>query len=187
MSFELDLITQRSGEPVPQAGHTLAESRAEDILERAGLAREQALALAAERGGHPDHPDKDDPLDAAIWQRSIGDEPAWDSPWGRGRPGWHAECTAMAIATYGPSLDLHAGGADLAFPQVTGKRPAKVRLVNAYMPRPAGHRPRRQLSARCNQRGDRQQATQPHCPAPTTNSKHSLTSPTLCGNACLLA
>jgi cysteinyl-tRNA synthetase len=90
--------------------------RAEGILERAGLAREQALAFAAERGGHPDDPDKDDPLDAAIWQRSIGDEPAWDSPWGNGRPGWHAECTAMAMATYGPSLDLHAGGADLAFP-----------------------------------------------------------------------
>lgn len=90
--------------------------RADDILERSGLARPEALALAAERGGHPEDPDKDDPLDAAIWQRSVGDEPAWESPWGRGRPGWHAECTAMALATFGPSLDLHAGGTDLAFP-----------------------------------------------------------------------
>jgi cysteinyl-tRNA synthetase len=90
--------------------------RAAGILERAGLGREQALALSAERGGHPDDPDKDDPLDAAVWQRSIGDEPAWESPWGNGRPGWHAECTAMALATFGPSIDLHAGGEDLAFP-----------------------------------------------------------------------
>jgi cysteinyl-tRNA synthetase len=90
--------------------------RVDGVLERAGLARDAALALAAERGGHPDDPGKDDPLDAAIWQRSIGDEPAWDSPWGKGRPGWHAECTAMALATFGPSIDLHAGGADLAFP-----------------------------------------------------------------------
>jgi cysteinyl-tRNA synthetase len=90
--------------------------RADGILERAGLSREEAVALAAERGGHPDDPDKDDPLDAAVWQRSIGDEPAWVSPWGKGRPGWHAECTAMALATFGPSIDLHAGGADLAFP-----------------------------------------------------------------------
>ncbi len=90
--------------------------RADGILERAGLARDEALALAGERGGHPDDPDKDDPLDAAIWQRSTGDEPAWESPWGQGRPGWHAECTAMALAVFGPSIDLHAGGADLAFP-----------------------------------------------------------------------
>jgi cysteinyl-tRNA synthetase len=80
------------------------------------LDRDEAIRLAAERGGHPDDPDKDDPLDAALWQRSIGDEPGWDSPWGRGRPGWHAECSAMALATLGPSIDIHAGGADLAFP-----------------------------------------------------------------------
>ncbi|HEX5265554.1 MAG TPA: class I tRNA ligase family protein, partial [Acidimicrobiales bacterium] len=53
---------------------------------------------------------------AALWQRSIGDEPAWDSPWGRGRPGWHAECTAMAVSTFGPTVDLHVGGQELAFP-----------------------------------------------------------------------
>ena len=48
--------------------------------------------------------------------RSIGDEPAWPCPWGPGRPGWHAECTAMALTTFGATVDLHAGGADLAFP-----------------------------------------------------------------------
>jgi cysteinyl-tRNA synthetase len=90
--------------------------RGAEVPARAGLDRETALALAAERGGHPDDPDKTDPLDAAVWQRSIGDEPAWDSPWGSGRPGWHAECTAMAVATCGPTVDLHLGGAELAFP-----------------------------------------------------------------------
>ncbi|HET6965159.1 MAG TPA: class I tRNA ligase family protein [Acidimicrobiales bacterium] len=90
--------------------------RGADVPARAGLDRDAALALAAERGGHPDDPDKVDPLDAALWQRSVGDEPAWDSPWGRGRPGWHAECTAMALATFGPTVDLHLGGAELAFP-----------------------------------------------------------------------
>jgi cysteinyl-tRNA synthetase len=81
-----------------------------------GLSREEATSLAAERGGHPDDPNKDDPLDAALWVRSMGDEPAWPSPWGPGRPGWHAECTAMALTTFGATVDLHAGGADLAFP-----------------------------------------------------------------------
>jgi cysteinyl-tRNA synthetase len=90
--------------------------RAAGVHEAAGLSRGEALALAAAHGGHPDDPAKDDPLDAAVWVRSTGDEPAWPSPWGDGRPGWHAECSAMALSTFGPALDLHAGGADLAFP-----------------------------------------------------------------------
>ncbi len=86
------------------------------VYEVAGLGREEAVSLAAERGGHLDDPNKDDPLDAALWVRSIGDEPAWPSPWAPGRPGWHAECTAMALTTFGATVDLHAGGADLVFP-----------------------------------------------------------------------
>ncbi len=86
------------------------------VHESVGLSREEAMSLATERGGHPDDPNKDDPLDAALWVRSIGDEPAWSSPWGPGRPGWHAECTAMALTTFGATMDLHVGGADLAFP-----------------------------------------------------------------------
>ena len=86
------------------------------VHESAGLSREEATSLATERGGHPDDPNKEDPLDAALWVRSIGDEPAWQSPWGPGRPGWHAECTAMALTTFGPTVDLHAGGADLLYP-----------------------------------------------------------------------
>ena len=90
--------------------------RGADVASAVGLDRERAIGLAGEHGGHPDDPDKDDPLDAAVWQRSIGDEPAWPSPWGEGRPGWHAECSAMALTTFGPTVDLHVGGADLAFP-----------------------------------------------------------------------
>ncbi len=90
--------------------------RGASVVEQAGLEREEALRLLADNGGRVDDADKDDPLDQAVWQSSAGDEPAWPSPWGPGRPGWHAECTAMALSTYGASLDLHAGGADLRFP-----------------------------------------------------------------------
>ena len=86
------------------------------VVERAELSREVALGALGDNGGRVDDPAKQDPLDQAVWQSSSGDEPAWPSPWGPGRPGWHAECTAMALSTYGPSLDLHAGGADLQFP-----------------------------------------------------------------------
>ncbi|MCU1691980.1 MAG: Cysteine--tRNA ligase, partial [Frankiales bacterium] len=90
--------------------------RGADVVAKAGLDRDDALLLLADKGGRVDDPDQDDPLDQAVWQSSSADEPAWPSPWGPGRPGWHAECTAMALSTYGPALDLHAGGADLRFP-----------------------------------------------------------------------
>ena len=90
--------------------------RGAPLLERAGLGRQEAERLLAGNGGRVDDRSKDDPLDQAVWQASGPDEPAWPSPWGPGRPGWHAECTAMALSTYGSSLDLHAGGADLRFP-----------------------------------------------------------------------
>jgi cysteinyl-tRNA synthetase len=86
------------------------------VADRAGLDRDAALSLLAANHGHNEDPAKRDPLDQAVWQRSSGDEPAWPSPWGPGRPGWHAECTAMALSTYGPTVDLHAGGADLRYP-----------------------------------------------------------------------
>src|ERR671937_3019121 len=74
------------------------------------------VKLAAERGGHPDDPNKDDPLDFVLWQRSKPGEPWWDSPWGRGRPGWHIECSTMARRLLGQPLDIHGGGSDLIFP-----------------------------------------------------------------------
>lgn len=86
------------------------------VAERAGLGRDAALDALRDAGGRVDDPAKRDPLDQAVWQRSDAGQPAWPSPWGPGRPGWHAECTAMALSTYGSSVDLHAGGADLRFP-----------------------------------------------------------------------
>jgi len=61
-------------------------------------------------------PDKEDPLDFVLWKASKPGEPAWDSPWGPGRPGWHIECSAMSMAYLGESFDLHGGGQDLVFP-----------------------------------------------------------------------
>jgi len=80
------------------------------------LSREEMLALAAERGGNPDDPFKDDALDFVLWQPSLEDEPAWDSLWGKGRPGWHVECSALALRELGETIDLHGGGSDLIFP-----------------------------------------------------------------------
>jgi len=59
---------------------------------------------------------KEDPLDFALWKAVKPGEPAWPSPWGDGRPGWHIECTAMSIKHLGKTLDIHGGGQDLVFP-----------------------------------------------------------------------
>ena len=59
---------------------------------------------------------KRDPLDFVLWKHAKPGEPQWPSPWGPGRPGWHIECSAMARATLGPTLDIHGGGPDLVFP-----------------------------------------------------------------------
>lgn len=60
--------------------------------------------------------DKRDPLDFALWKAAKEGEPAWDSPWGSGRPGWHIECSAMSTRQLGDTFDIHGGGADLTFP-----------------------------------------------------------------------
>ncbi|MFO7727857.1 MAG: cysteine--tRNA ligase [Desulfonatronovibrio sp.] len=60
--------------------------------------------------------EKEDPLDFALWKSSKPDEPSWDSPWGKGRPGWHLECSAMSEKYLGIPFDIHGGGQDLAFP-----------------------------------------------------------------------
>lgn len=59
---------------------------------------------------------KKDPLDFALWKSSKPGEPAWDSPWGKGRPGWHIECSAMCMQWLGETIDIHGGGKDLIFP-----------------------------------------------------------------------
>ncbi len=86
------------------------------VHERAGLDRATALELAAAFGDEPDDPMRDDPLDVPVWRPSSERDPAWPSPWGWGRPGWHAECAAMAAATLGSSVDVLVGGEDLTFP-----------------------------------------------------------------------
>ena len=78
--------------------------------------RDEMLLLAAERGGNPDDPNKRDPLDFILWQPSAPDEPFWESLWGPGRPGWHIECSALALRELGTTIDLHGGGSDLIFP-----------------------------------------------------------------------
>ena len=80
------------------------------------LSREEMLVLAAERGGNVDDPNKRDPLDFVLWQPSAEDEPAWESLWGPGRPGWHIECSALALRELDTTIDLHGGGADLIYP-----------------------------------------------------------------------
>ena len=61
-------------------------------------------------------PYKDDPMDFVLWKPSDAETPGWDSPWGRGRPGWHIECSAMAYELLGETFDIHGGGNDLMFP-----------------------------------------------------------------------
>jgi L-cysteine:1D-myo-inositol 2-amino-2-deoxy-alpha-D-glucopyranoside ligase len=80
------------------------------------LAPEEWLAVANERGNFPDDPNKRAPIDFIMWQAASPGEPTWDSPWGPGRPGWHIECSAMAMDYLGPTVDIHGGGYDLVFP-----------------------------------------------------------------------
>ena len=86
---------------------------------------------------------KRDPLDFALWKSSKPEEPAWDSPWGPGRPGWHIECSAMAMKHLGETFDIHGGGKDLVFPHheneiaqsegVTGKPFARYWIHNGFV------------------------------------------------------
>ena len=78
--------------------------------------RDEMTDLAKERGGHPEDPNKANPLDFVLWQPSAPGEPSWGSPWGQGRPGWHIECSALAMRELGTTVDLHGGGSDLIFP-----------------------------------------------------------------------
>jgi L-cysteine:1D-myo-inositol 2-amino-2-deoxy-alpha-D-glucopyranoside ligase len=114
------------------------------------LGREEMIRLSSQRGADPNDPRKQDPLDFVLWQASAPDEPRWDSPWGEGRPGWHIECSAMALEHLGPQLDVHGGGADLIFPHheseiaqsesVTGVRPFARIWVHVGMLRYQGEK-----------------------------------------------
>lgn len=98
-----------------------------------GFSEDQMKFISAERGADPNDPNKKNPLDFILWTASSADQPGWDSPWGRGRPGWHIECSAMAQSTLGDQIDIHGGGRDLVYPHheseiaqsesYTGKKP----------------------------------------------------------------
>ncbi len=128
-----------------------------DVPARVGLDTDAAASLAAEFGQEFGHPDAEHPADVPIWREGRPGEAAWPSPWGEGRPGWHAECAAMALTTLGAALDLHTGGADLRFPHhayeaamaeaLTGVRPfarawlhvGTVRVAGAKMAKSTGN------------------------------------------------
>lgn len=99
----------------------------------ARMGYDELLKVANERGNNPADPYKRDPLDFVLWHTGKPGDPTWESPWGLGRPGWHIECSAMAMRYLGPQIDLHGGGSDLIFPHhsceiaqsepFSGKRP----------------------------------------------------------------
>ena len=101
------------------------------------------LALFGERGGDPARVGKRDALDPLLWQAERPGEPAWDTQFGHGRPGWHIECTAIALHHLGNGFDVQGGGSDLIFPHhemgtsqahlLTGERPFAKHFVHAGM------------------------------------------------------
>jgi L-cysteine:1D-myo-inositol 2-amino-2-deoxy-alpha-D-glucopyranoside ligase len=115
-----------------------------------GLDEAQMLALFAERGGDPERPGKRKPLDCMLWQAQRPAEPAWDTPLGHGRPGWHIECTAIALDHLGMGFDVQGGGSDLAFPHhemcsvqartATGQSPFARHFVHTGMVGFDGHK-----------------------------------------------
>ncbi len=80
------------------------------------LTREQMLNIFGERGGDPDRAGKLDPLDPLLWKNERPDEPAWNTVLGHGRPGWHIECSTIALTYLGEQIDVQGGGSDLVFP-----------------------------------------------------------------------
>ena len=114
------------------------------------LSRTEMITLSAQRGADPDDPRKQDPLDFVLWQVSALGEPRWESPWGVGRPGWHIECSAMALEHLGPQVDVHGGGSDLIYPHheseiaqsesATGMRPFARIWVHVGMLRYQGEK-----------------------------------------------
>ena len=116
----------------------------------AGLAEDDMVAVFAERGGDPEREGKEHPLDCLVWQNARPEEPAWDTPLGHGRPGWHIECAAIALDYLGPTIDIQGGGSDLAFPhhemgasevhRLTGEWPFARHYVHSGMVALQGHK-----------------------------------------------
>jgi L-cysteine:1D-myo-inositol 2-amino-2-deoxy-alpha-D-glucopyranoside ligase len=102
------------------------------------LSEQEAIALFAERGGDPDRRGKKAPLDCLVWRHARDAEPSWPSVLGAGRPGWHIECTAIALDRLGTCFDVQAGGSDLIFPHhemcaAQGRVAADQPFAQAYL------------------------------------------------------
>jgi cysteinyl-tRNA synthetase len=80
------------------------------------LSEQEMIAISRKRGANPDDPNKKSKLDFILWQAEHEDDKSWESPWGKGRPGWHIECSAMAMKYLENKIDIHGGGDDLIFP-----------------------------------------------------------------------
>jgi L-cysteine:1D-myo-inositol 2-amino-2-deoxy-alpha-D-glucopyranoside ligase len=123
MALIVDLIEQLQGR---QAVYPVDDSEFEDLYfaqasdpefgSLSQLSEDQAIALFAERGGDPDRRGKKAPLDCLVWRHARAGEPSWQSALGSGRPGWHIECTAIALDRLGAGFDVQGGGSDLIFP-----------------------------------------------------------------------
>jgi cysteinyl-tRNA synthetase len=90
--------------------------RGDGVVTRSGLSEKEALERSRDFGDDPDDAHRSSPFDVPVWRPSPENEPAWPSPWGWGRPGWHSECAAMAWAAFGTSVDVIVGGEDLTYP-----------------------------------------------------------------------
>ncbi len=115
----IDLVGQLldSGHAYVSSGYVYFDvSSFPDFGKLSHYPEDRMIKLARARGGNPDDPHRRAPLDFVLWQPSLADEPAWRAPFGAGRPGWHIECSAMAMHEHGPTMDLHGGGTDLVFP-----------------------------------------------------------------------
>jgi L-cysteine:1D-myo-inositol 2-amino-2-deoxy-alpha-D-glucopyranoside ligase len=132
--IELTSALERDGYAYLSQGNVYFRVAAdEDYGSLSKYSRDEMIALSRERGADPDDPRKEGPLDFILWQGQQPGEPAWQSPWGPGRPGWHIECSAMAMRYLGPRIDIHGGGSDLIYPHheceiaqsehATGERP----------------------------------------------------------------
>ncbi len=114
------------------------------------LTREQMLGIFGERGGDPNRAGKLDPLDPLLWKTERPDEPAWNTVMGHGRPGWHIECSTIALTYLGKQIDVQGGGSDLVFPHhemsaaqaqsITGLEPFARFYVHSGMVSWQGHK-----------------------------------------------
>jgi cysteinyl-tRNA synthetase len=134
--------TQYIGDMVALVGELVAMEKAYETrdgvylevskVEGYGLLAQQSLESLQVGARVEANEDKRSPLDFALWKKAKEGEPSWDSPWGRGRPGWHTECVVMSLDLLGEGFDLHGGGQDLKFPHHENERAQAVADGKAF-------------------------------------------------------